>query len=66
MMALNNLLLQFNKQLFEIEILKEDRNSYLTPQQQLSERARLSKIENVSLNKLYNIFNSREYEPSLW
>lgn len=65
-MAINNVLMQFNKQLFEIDLLKEDRIGYTNPQQVFEERARLNKIENVSLNKLYTIYCSINYSPSKW
>lgn len=63
MIALNNLLSKFNKQLFEIDLLKEERSPY--PQQSF-DRARANKIENISLSRLYNIFNSKDYTESIW
>lgn len=65
-MAINNILMQFSKQLFEIDLLKEDRMGFANPQQIFEERARLNKIENISLNKLYTIYCSNSYNPSKW
>jgi hypothetical protein len=61
LLALNNLLSQFNKMLFEVDLLTEER----TAAEQTVGRTRAA-VENLTIRKLKTIFTSAEYSPSVW